>query len=205
MPRIRAESIDQHKELTRRALLDSAREQIAQAGGVEVSLADIAIAAGVGRTTFYEYFSDRDDVVASLVEEELPVVLADIIASVDDSLPVVDRLGELAVRMVEFVADDPVLGVILHREIGRMSPRAQERIASAHSHLSNEMTALYENGVAEGMFRQFPPGLAGMLIQDSIMAGARLLISSRAPRPDVRAITEAVKSFLLAGLAGDTP
>lgn len=203
MPRIRAESIDQHKELTRRALLDSAREQIAQAGSVEISLADVAIAAGVGRTTFYEYFSDRDDVVASLVEDELPVVLADIIASVDPSLSVVKRLGELAVRMVEFVAADPVLGVILHREVGRMSPRSQERIARAHSQLSEEMTALYRRGVAEGRFRAFPPGLAGLLIQDSIMAGARLIISGRSPTPDVPAITEGVKSFLLAGLAAE--
>ncbi|MDX1468841.1 MAG: TetR/AcrR family transcriptional regulator [Acidimicrobiia bacterium] len=200
MPRIRAESIDEHKELTRRALLDSAREQIARAGGVEIALADVAIAAGVGRTTFYEYFSDRDDVVASLVEEELPVVLEGIIASVDPSLTVVERLGELAAGMVEFVADDPVLGVILHKEIGRMSPRSQERIALAHSQLSSEMTDLYRSGVAEGSFRPFPPGLAGMLIQDSIMAGARLIISSRSHRPDVAAITEAVKSFLLAGL-----
>lgn len=203
MPRIRAESIDEHKELTRRALLDSARDQIARAGGVDVSLAGVAIAAGVGRTTFYEYFSDRDDVVASLVEEELPAVLAEIIASVDPSLPVVERLGELAVRMVEFVATDPVLGVILHREAGRMSPQSQERIAFAHSQLSEEMTALYQSGVAEGSFKPFPPGLAGMLIQDSIMAGARLLISGRSRIPDVPAITEAVKSFLLAGLAAD--
>lgn len=202
MPRIRANSIDEHKALTRRALLDAARQLIGQAGSVDVSLADVAYAAGVGRTTFYDYFSDREDVVAALVEEELPQVVEDLIASVDSELPIGERLGELASRMVEFVAADPVLGVILHREAGRLGADAQERIATSHSHLAAEMADLYRAGVADGVFRALPPGLAGMLIQDSIMAGARLLIAA-GDVVDVGEVTAAVKVFLVLGLGSE--
>ena len=69
MPKIRAASIDEHKELTRRSLLDAAYRVIDEAGSAEVPLGEIALSAGVGRTTFYDYFDDRDDVIASLVEE----------------------------------------------------------------------------------------------------------------------------------------
>lgn len=204
MPRIRASSIDEHKALTRRALLDSARGLIAHAGGVDVSLADIAYTAGIGRTTFYDYFTDRDDVVASLVEEELPLVLADLIGSVDTRLPIPQRLGDLACRMVEFVAEDPVLGVILHRELGKLGEDAQVRVAKSHEELSREMTDLYRRGVEEGYFRSLPGRLAGMLIQDSIMSAARLLIAD--PGSSVTDVTSGLRDFLLAGLrasAGD--
>lgn len=200
MPRIRAESIIEHKELTRRALLDSARELIGSLGGVDIALAEVAMAAGVGRTTFYEYFSDRDDVVASLVEDELPVVLEELIGAVDTALGIEERLGELVVRMVEFVAEDPVLGVILHQEIGRMSAASQDRIAASHEQLSREMTRLYRAGVADGTFKDFPPGLAGMLIQDSIMAAARLVIASGGRGPEVTEVAAAARRFLIAGL-----
>ena len=57
-------------------LCRSLNRVIDEAGTAEVPLGEIALGAGVGRTTFYDYFDDRDDVIASLVEETLPGVIA---------------------------------------------------------------------------------------------------------------------------------
>jgi AcrR family transcriptional regulator len=197
MPRIRAASIDQHKELTRRALLESARALIDEAGTAEVPLGEIALLAGVGRTTLYEYFEDRDDVIASLVEEKLPEVIAGLIASVPAGLTTADRLAELAVATVRFVATDRVFGLILHREVGRMSQDAQIRIRDSHSQLSDELATIYMRGVKEGVFRQLPPYLAGRFIQDTIMSAARALIDDDTRLAEV---TRGVEVFLLGGL-----
>lgn len=201
MPRIRAASIDEHKTLTRSALLKAARDLIDETGTADISLGEVALAASVGRTTFYDYFSDRDDVIASLVEEELPNVLSGVINSVPDDLPIPERLAELAARTVEFVATDRVFGVILHREAGRMSVEAQERIGASHSELSAEMANLYMQGVEQGLFDAMPPELAGQLIQDTIMSGARVLIAG-GPNDEksLAEITLGVRRFLLGGL-----
>lgn len=197
MPRIRAASIDEHKLLTRAALLDSARDLIEETGTAQMNLGEVALAAGVGRTTFYDYFDDRDDLIASLVEEELPNVLARLIASVSEDLSIPERLSELAARTVEFVATDRVFGVILHREVGLLSQDAQDRILESHVELSTEMADLYRQGVMAGQFRTFSPALAGGLIQDTIMSGARVLIDER---DNLEAVIEGVKSYLLGGL-----
>jgi AcrR family transcriptional regulator len=197
MPRIRAASIDEHKALTRRALLDSAYELIDEAGTAEIALGEVALSAGVGRTTLYDYFADRDDLIAALVEDELPQVIGEIIESVDDSQSIRDQLGELAVKTVEFVSTDRVYGVILHREVGRMSLEAQERIRQSHADLSSKMAGLYARGVQEGIFDPLPPALAGRLIQDSIMSAARVLIDGSASQ---EAVTEGLERFLLQGL-----
>ncbi len=197
MPRIRAASIDEHKALTRRALLDAAYELIDEAGTAEVALGEVALSAGVGRTTLYDYFSDRDDLIAALVEEELPYVLSDLIQAVPTDLSIPTQLGDLAARTVEFVATDRVFGVILHREVGRMGLEAQERIRQSHSDLSSTMAGLYARGVEAGFFDPFPPALAGRLIQDTIMSAARVLIDGAA---DPKAVTESLKRFLLNGL-----
>jgi AcrR family transcriptional regulator len=197
MPRIRAASIDEHKALTRQALLDAAYDLIDDSETAEVSLAEVALSAGIGRTTLYDYFSDRDDLIAALVEDELPVVIGEIIEGVDRSLPIGDQLAELAVKTVEFVATDRVYGVILHREVGRMGLEAQERIRQSHSDLSSTMADLYQRGVESGIFDALPPALAGRLIQDTIMSAARVLIDGRADR---QTVTASLKSFLLKGL-----
>lgn len=201
MPRIRAASIDEHKTLTRDALLNAARELIDETGTSDISLGEVALAAGVGRTTLYDYFSDRDDVIASLVEDELPIVLKQVIDSVPVTLPIPERLAELASRTVEFVATDRVFGVILHRDAGRMSAAAQERIAASHGELSSEMANLYIQGVEQGLFRVLHPALAGQLIQDTIMSGARVLIAAGTyDEKSLSEVTSGVRAFLLGGL-----
>ena len=197
MPKIRAASIDEHKELTRRSLLDAAYRVIAEAGSAEVALGEIALSAGVGRTTFYDYFDDRDDVIASLVEEKLPGVIAELIESVDEHLDTRSRLAGLASTTVEFVATDRVFGVILHQEAGRMGLDAQERIRHSHAQLATELASMYMKGVQEGVFRPMPPYLAGRFIQDTIMSAARALIADGSRLDEVR---DGVESFLLGGL-----
>jgi len=200
MPKIRAATIDEHKELTRGALLDAARRLIDEAGTAEVSLGEIALSAGVGRTTLYDYFDDRDDVIASMVEDNLPDVIAELIASIPDGLDTSARLATLASRTVQFVATDRVFGVILHREAGRMGNEAQKRIRHSHSQLSTELASIYKRGVTEGVFRPLPGYLAGRLIQDTIMSAARALIDD-----DTRLleVTQGVEAFLLGGLRND--
>jgi AcrR family transcriptional regulator len=197
MPKIRAATIDEHKELTRRSLLDAAYRVIDDAGTADVPLGEIALGAGVGRTTFYDYFEDRDDVIASLVEEKLPDVIAQIIESVPPTLDTATRLARLASATVEFVATDRVFGVILHHEVGRMGPDAQERIRHSHGQLAHELATIYMKGVDEGVFRAMPAYLAGRFIQDTIMSAARALIEDDGRRVEV---TEGVEAFLLGGL-----
>ena len=200
MPRIRAASIDEHKAITREALLGAAKSLIEDAGTAEIPLGEVALAAGVGRTTLYDYFSDRDDMIASLVEEELPHVISDLIETVSTNQSVDRRLVELASRTVEFVASDPVFGVILHREAGRMSFDAQVRIRDSHAQLSTEMAGLYMRGVAEGVFVPMPPQMAGRLIPDTIMSAAKTLITDDGSL-GAKTVTDSLAVFLLGGLA----
>lgn len=199
MPRIRAASIDEHKALTRSALLDAAKTLIHQAGTADLPLGEIALAAGVGRTTLYDYFTDRDDLIATLVEEELPGVVEALIEVVPQSENATERLAELAARTVEFVISDPVLGVILHREVGRMGAEAEVRIRAAHAGLANAMVGLYHVGVASGDFRSMPPDLAGRLIQDSIMSAARTVLSASNPEERIEEVTMHLRLFLIGG------
>lgn len=203
MPRIRADSIAEHKALTRRQVLEAAQDLIAEVGSAEISLGEIAAAVGIGRTTLYEYFTDRDDVIASLVEDELPGVVAALLAGVPPGLDPPDTLAEVAERTVRFVANDPVLGLILHREVGRLSPEAQQRIRAAHADLVSEVASVYAAGLEDGSLRSLPVDLAGRFIQDTIMSAARAVIA--APDPDRRLpeILAAMRTFLLGGLATD--
>lgn len=201
MPRIRADSIAEHKELTRRQILEATEDLIAELGSADFSLGEVASAVGIGRTTLYDYFTDRDDVIASLVEEELPGVMASLLAGVDHDATPPERLAEVSERTVRFVATDPVFGLILHREVGKLSEDAQTRIRVAHQGLVREVGEIYRSGVGDGSLRAMPMDLAGRFIQDTIMSAAAAVIADEDPERRLPEIVAGMRTFLLGGLA----
>ncbi len=60
-----------NKELSRDAILQSALELFAKRGYGAVRVEDVARAAGVSRTTFYNHFSEREQILAALFERLL--------------------------------------------------------------------------------------------------------------------------------------
>lgn len=205
MPRIRAASIAEHKVITRALILETAQELFATWGYKDTSFGDIAAALGMGRTTLYDYFADKDDLLASLVEETLPPTIRAMVEHVPYGLPPAERLHRLIASTVEFVAMEPTLGRLLHREVPKLSESAQERVANAHQALAREFIDAYRAGVEAGNLKQLPPGLAGRFLNDMIMSAAQLLIDSDHPEDDLTLVTEAMSDLIFNGLAVSEP
>ena len=184
----------------RAALFDAALDCFAHAGYQRTSHADIAFAAGMARTTFYEYFASTEDLLVQLVEDRLPEMANELVASVPSTLPPDQRLAELSARMIEFVGTDH-LGLLLHTEVPRLSDEAQRRIATAHAGLSDAFGDIYRDGVQQGCFRTMPPLLAGRLVYQVIMTAGRTVMDDDDPKGAVHGITDTAVGFLLAGIS----
>ena len=201
VPRIRAGSIAEHKELTRTQILEAAQSLFQDLGYQGTSLADIAARVGIGRTTLYEYFSDKEDLVVSLVELELPKLLHRLVEAMDLTAPYADQIAELAKGMVEFVGTDPTLGIILHRDIPKLSREAQVRVRDAHMEFTEAFARVYGEGVKAGELRAIPIDLAGRFLQDLIMSAAKALIVRPNPADRMQEVTVSMEEFLLHGLS----
>jgi AcrR family transcriptional regulator len=203
MPRIRAESIAEHRALTRSEVLQAAEDLFAEFGYEDTSFGDISAAVGIGRTTLYDYFVDKDDLLASLVEDRLPSTIQQMFADISTAGDPRERLRELMVKMIEFVAVDPTLGLLLHREVPKISEEAQERVAAAHAGLAKEFADVYRAGVSAGQLKLLPGGLAGRFLNDMIMSAAKALIDSDDPRQKLPEVTTAAVDLLLNGLSAN--
>lgn len=190
----------ERKSAMRRDLIEVAERLFEELGFAATSPADVSAAAHIGRTTFYEYFTDTEDLLAALVEKRLPEVTEDIVGAIDRSVPIEDQFAELAVRMVEFAATDHVLGLQLHQGLPTLAPSTQRRIAAAHRALSAEFARIYQEGVEAGRFRDMPVDLAGIFVQDLTMAAAKKLMLLDEPKARLHEVADELVAFLLHGL-----
>lgn len=187
---------------TRSRLVEVAREVFGTQGYSEPTHADLAAAAGIGRTTFYEYFDSKEDLLVHLVEVAVPELIDDLFEGLGDFGPY-DQLAALVTRMIEFVGIDP-LGLILHTEVNRLPDEVQRRVAECHAPMSRRFVEVYERGVAEEVFVPMDSILAARLIYESIMTAGRVLKATKDPKQHVHRIAEAASGFVLRGFSASS-
>ncbi|APE11232.1 MULTISPECIES: TetR/AcrR family transcriptional regulator [Rhodococcus] len=72
MPKISAATVAEHRAAQRRALLDAALELLAEKPEQAPSLGDVARRAGLARSSVYNYFDSRDDLLHAVVVDMFP-------------------------------------------------------------------------------------------------------------------------------------
>ncbi len=186
---------------TRRDILDAATALFRAQGYTETNLGDIAAFVGIGRTTLYEYFPDKESILIAVVEDIMPSVTDDLLAGLPEELSHRERLSELIVRGLTYVSSDENLGSLIMRELPRLSADAQRRIASLHAALSDEVTEICRAGIAAGEFRPFDPIDAGNIVSGLMMSASQGLLRDADAKQRVHEVADTVVRFVFDGLS----
>ncbi|MFE7460104.1 TetR/AcrR family transcriptional regulator [Streptomyces sp. NPDC057554] len=151
---------------TRRAILGAAAEVLARDRAA--TLADIAEAAEVGRSTLHRYFPDRDVLIKAAVADAYLVIQQSIQDAAVDEGPPLEALRRLVVamvdtgdRMVFLYGDSRVL------EDFDAEDEGDEEAGDGPDSVPRMMTGLIERGQADGVF---DPDLAVQWVQDMLWA-----------------------------------
>ncbi|MGW1162933.1 TetR/AcrR family transcriptional regulator [Streptomyces sp. NPDC002519] len=72
MPKIHAASVADHRAQQRAALLDAARELLAEGDASKVTFAAVARRTGLARNSVYKYFTDRRELLTEVARQAAP-------------------------------------------------------------------------------------------------------------------------------------
>ncbi len=201
MPRIRAANIAEHKSRTRREILAAASALFRTQGYADTNLGDIAAYIGVGRTTLYEYFADKEDILVQMVEETMPALVDEMLQGLPDGVGCRERLAEIIVRGLEFVSAGDRLGPLVMREMPLLSAETQQRVGRAHGRLQAEITDVCRLGIQSGEFGAFDPEDAGRIVFTLVMSASQALLQDAQAKDRWREVTETLLRFVFEGLA----
>ncbi|WP_344442354.1 helix-turn-helix domain-containing protein [Kitasatospora nipponensis] len=184
----------EHRQLQRAALLDAARSLLAEGGMEALTFPALAGRTGLARSSVYEYFRSRADVVEQLCEVDFPLWAAEIEAGMAACDTAASRL-EAYIRGQLTLAGDPRHRAVAAIPALELDDAARERIRTAHAELVGlVVSALDELGQQE-------PRLTAALLQGVVEAAVRR--SEGAPPHQRRRIADAAVALALHGLAPD--
>ncbi|WP_353815184.1 TetR/AcrR family transcriptional regulator [Agromyces sp. SYSU T00266] len=172
MPKISAPTVAEHRAAQRTALLLAARELLEAEGVGAATPAAVTRRAGLSRSSFYEYFASRDDLlvaVALQVFDEWNAELDDALAA---AAPGIERLRAYVMAALAMTADGRHRIANVLREAD-LSPTSREDMMAVHDRLTAPLVrVLDELGVADprttGAFVQGALGSAMQLVSHGV-------------------------------------
>lgn len=182
------------KERTRRQLLDAAVDVIAERGeGFSVS--DVTARAQVANGTFYNYFTDRDELVDAVAVEVLATFAdeAAVIVATEDPAA---RFATITALALTHVAENPDQARVLLR---LDAVQAAMATGDPFRHLQADLAA----GYAAGRFTVGSADAAVDVVLGSLLSAARRIVDTGAGPDHRRAVLEHLLASL--GLSGSEP
>jgi AcrR family transcriptional regulator len=126
----------------------------------ETSIQEIARAAGMGKSTLYDYFKTKDEILISFVEDAIYDLAerAQQIAAQDQ--PASDRLHQVLLLHAEYLMANKEFYNKLTFEVQRLGLDGQKRIQVQRHVYQDLISRLIEEAIHEGAFRPVNPLLA---------------------------------------------
>lgn len=159
--------IQAKREKRRDEIVQIAARLFEEQGFEKVSLLDVARQFGKGRTTIYEYFRDKNELLAACLEREM-IVYHEKITSI------MKAPGTLRNRLLEFIKVQLVYGAahagysrlfrILTREATTIAVKTRTSIGRLHGEVYGALTRELESAVRKGEIKKKPVELTMQLL-----------------------------------------
>lgn len=137
-------------------------------GFQETSMREIAETAGLGKSTLYDYFKTKDEILVYFFEDQLNDVTEEAQSIALKNLSADKRLRQIMEKHLENLQANKSLFLKLSLESQRLKPESQKQIQEKQNAYQDLIRALIEEGIREGVFRKVNSLLAARLLINSI-------------------------------------
>ena len=134
-------------------IAQAAAELIFQNGFNETSVQEIASAAGIGKSTFYEFFSSKDEVILLLLDEPLAEVRRKAETIAGESWTAWERITRILHMHLEILLRDKAFIFRLFFEFQRLPLAVQAQHEVKRKAYQDLLVRLFEEGIREKHIR----------------------------------------------------
>ena len=155
-----AEEVDRR----RHQVFASSMHLFLEKGFHETKMQEIAAAAGIGKSTLYDYFKTKDEILLSVVEDGIYDLTERAKQISSQDLPAAEKIHQVMHAHLEYLLENRELYDRLMYEVQRLGPESQRRIQIQRHAYQDLLCGLVEDATRERSFRAVNPLLAARTI-----------------------------------------
>lgn len=155
---------EEEQERRRKEIFDASVHLILEKGFTETTMREIAKAAGVGKSTLYDYFNSKDEIIVSYFENTLQIITDRAREIIQKDMGVTQKLTEIMQMHLQYLVENKNSFLKLSVEAQRLSMQSQQKIQTARHIYQDMIRDLIEAGIHNGEFRSINSLLAARSI-----------------------------------------
>lgn len=190
------------RDFRRDQVVAVARRLFGERGTIDVSMDEIAAAAGVARSTVYVYFANREELLRACLTGMHDQLLEDIAQTWERDAEPTHRLERLIEGMLERIDDDPAffrLALFTQGTVGAGGQAMGTELSLIGLNIARLIRDLYVDGVANGTFRDIDTDRAMNYIGQQIYGAVSVRAGEPLPAP-AHDVAAGICDFILRGL-----
>ena len=158
----------EEQEKRRHAIFHQVVQIFSKKGFYETSMREIADAAGLGKSTLYDYFKTKDEILIYFFEDQLRDMTQEAQKIALQNLSADKRLRQITEKYLESLQANKNLFLKLMQESQRLKLESQKQVQAKRYGYQDLIRALIDEGIREGVFRKVNSLLAARLLIGSI-------------------------------------
>ena len=150
-------------------------------GFQKTSMREIAEAAAMGKSSLYDFFTAKDEIVVFIVEEKMKNLLQDTRNIITLNLSPTSCLKKLMEMNLTYTKENSGLLLWVKSEERFLAAAYQKRLKKLHYDYQDMFQSVIERGISDGFFRNTDSSLATRLLINSMLSIVYTTRSSNSP------------------------
>ena len=182
-------------------IINAATKVFAKKGFFHAKVSDIAREADVADGTIYLYFENKDDILISLFEEQMKLVLENMLDEISREKDAVGKIEKFALTHLKLIERNKNMAEIIQVELRQSSKFMKEYKNEKFLQYLNLIGDIIKEGQAQGVFNEdVIPGVAKRAFFGALDEMSRFWVLSSHKKYDIEIAAKQISRYFLYGL-----
>ena len=182
-------------------IIEAATKIFAKKGFYQSKISEIAREAGVADGTIYLYFENKDDILISLFEEQMKVVLDNMVgelSGIEDPSEKLERFASIHLHLIEEHKDMAEIIQVELRQSGKFMKEYKNEKFLEYLDIVGD---IIREGQEKGLFdKKIIPGVAKRAFFGALDEVSRFWVLSSRRQYDIRTVVNQITRYFLCGI-----
>ncbi|WP_054693779.1 TetR/AcrR family transcriptional regulator [Syntrophomonas palmitatica] len=152
----------------REAILDAAARVFSGKGYHNARMEEIAVEAGIGKGTIYEYFSSKLQLFQAMMERSLQVYYETMESVISDAMPFAERFRHLLEGHLSFYQDNKDLSRMIFWDAEIFDEELKEWTNAQRKEKEKRLRSIIEEAIKRGELRPLDAQLVSLVISGTL-------------------------------------
>jgi TetR/AcrR family fatty acid metabolism transcriptional regulator len=182
-------------------ILQAATKIFAQKGFFGAKISEIAREAGVGDGTIYLYFQNKDDILISIFEEKMQLVLENMVQEISQEKGPVEKLKRFAQVHLRLIEENKDMAELIQVELRQSSKFMKDYQNKKFAQYLDIIADVLKEGQAQGIFKpEIVPGVFKRAFFGALDEMSRFWVLSSKKHYDIYTAADQISNYFLKGI-----